>query len=177
MTNLLPIDELNAFTDELDGLTEDETVDRVLDLLTLAYARGNEAANDMLNTDVSANIDDIFAVVFMHIADKTWEQRVREHFANGDKAGIKRVAETETHRVYTQAETDTAENSGKSVVKVWRTMLDDKVRDTHDYLEGVQAEIGAEFFTFDGDKAHHPGGFEKAENNCNCRCVLELKEV
>ena len=31
-----------------------------------------------------------------------------------------------------------------------------------------------EFFTFDGDHAAYPGGFTKAENNVNCRCIVRL---
>lgn len=177
MINFLPIDELNAFTDDLEGLSEDEAIDRVTDLLTLAYTRGNAAANEMINTDIKPNIDKMFEVVFLAIAGKTFVDRIREHFAAGDLAGIKRVAETDLHRVYSEAETDTAKESGKKVVKVWRTRHDNKVRDTHSYLEGMQAKIDEEFFTFDGDSALQPGGFEFAENNCNCRCILELQEV
>lgn len=51
-------------------------------------------------------------------------------------------------------------------------MEDDKVRDTHDYLEGMSVGIDEEFYTYDGDHALYPGGFENAQNNVNCRCFL-----
>lgn len=177
MINFLPTDELNAFTDDLEGMDEAEAIDRVLDLLTLAYTRGNAAANEMLATEEKPSLEKMFAVIFLNIAGKTFVDRVREHFANGDLEAIKRVAETDMHRVYAEAETDTAKQSGKQVVKVWRTMGDARVRDTHNYLEGMQAKLGEAFYTFDGDSAEQPGGFSMAQNNCNCRCTLELIEV
>ena len=56
-------------------------------------------------------------------------------------------------------------------------MRDDKVRETHDYLEGVEVDLASEFVTFDGDSAKFPGDFSRAENNVNCRCVIDLVKV
>jgi hypothetical protein len=53
-------------------------------------------------------------------------------------------------------------------------MLDDRVRETHDYLEGVRVGIDDLFYTFDGDAAYAPGGFGDPSNNVNCRCYLTL---
>jgi hypothetical protein len=50
--------------------------------------------------------------------------------------------------------------------------MDNRVRDTHFYLEGMTVDINDKFYTYDGDSAYRPGGFEKAENNCGCRCLL-----
>lgn len=92
---------------------------------------------------------------------------------------LSRLAETEAHRVLNEAILDSAldyaeKNPEKTVMKTWATMLDDRVRETHDYLEGVTVPADARFYTFDGDSAMAPGGFGKAENNCNCRCVLRI---
>lgn len=84
---------------------------------------------------------------------------------------ITRIAETETHRIANTAALDTAKHAGAKS-KTWVTMLDDKVRDTHDYLEGETVDIDEDFYTYDGDHASAPGLFELAENNVNCRCEL-----
>lgn len=84
---------------------------------------------------------------------------------------ITRIAETEMHRIANTAALDTAKYAGAKY-KTWATMLDDKVRDTHDYLEGETVDIDDDFYTYDGDHASAPGLFELAENNVNCRCEL-----
>ena len=63
---------------------------------------------------------------------------------------------------------------GQPLYKIWGTMLDEKVRDTHAYLEGMKVPLDAEFYTYDGDHAQAPGGFTDANNNCNCRCALDI---
>ena len=87
---------------------------------------------------------------------------------------IIRILETEMHRDANEAALETARHAG-ATTKTWVTMLDDKVRETHDYLEGVTVGIDDEFITFDGDKATAPGLFSLAENNVNCRCELLFK--
>ena len=82
-----------------------------------------------------------------------------------------RIAETETHRDANTAALETAQKAGAKN-KTWVTMLDDKVRETHVYLEGMTVSIGDDFYTYDGDHAPAPGLFDLAENNVNCRCEL-----
>lgn len=84
---------------------------------------------------------------------------------------IIRIADTEMHRIANQAALDTAKYAGAKY-KTWATMLDDKVRDTHDYLEGMTVGIDEDFYTYDGDHAPAPGLFELPENSINCRCEL-----
>ena len=54
-------------------------------------------------------------------------------------------------------------------------MLDDRVRDTHDYLEGVEVGLDDEFYTYLGNKAMFPGQFGVAEEDVNCRCWVTFK--
>ena len=82
-----------------------------------------------------------------------------------------RIAETETHRDANTAALETAKKAGAKN-KTWITMMDEKVRDTHQYLEGMTVGIDEEFWTYDNDHASAPGMFEFAENNVNCRCEL-----
>lgn len=61
------------------------------------------------------------------------------------------------------------------VEKVWATMEDERVRTTHEFLDGVGVPLDTLFFTIDNDSARYPGDFTKAENNCGCRCWLNFR--
>lgn len=66
----------------------------------------------------------------------------------------------------------TAPKGPRKTVKTWRTKKDERVRDTHRFLEGVTIPIDQRFWTIDGDSAMTPGGFATAQENVNCRCFL-----
>ena len=104
---------------------------------------------------------------------------------------ILKVAETETTRVLNESEQAAAEQAEeeeaeratepsaptapqgpRKTVKTWRTKKDERVRDTHRFLEGVTIPIDQRFWTIDGDSAMTPGGFTLASNCVNCRCFL-----
>lgn len=93
-----------------------------------------------------------------------------------DIEAIKRVAETEYHRMYNTGAYDVAsemEKQGYTMYKVWMTMGDEKVRFAHMYIDGMAVPLDEEFFTYDGDSALYPGDFTDPSNNVNCRCWLE----
>ena len=80
---------------------------------------------------------------------------------------------TESHRIQEEASQDArveAKKRGADVVKMWDATLDGKTRDTHRRLDGQIREVD-EPFEIDGKKAMQPGGFGRAEEDCNCRCV------
>jgi hypothetical protein len=87
----------------------------------------------------------------------------------------------EYHRMYNLGAIDTAEEvqqiNGINILKEWHTVGDDKVRETHKYLEGYKIPLDERFYTFDGDSALYPGGFEEAQNNVGCRCILIYTEM
>lgn len=165
-------EEMPADDKTLEKKPEDDIIDDLLDILILAYTRGNRDANEMLNLDVALDVNRMDEAINYMIGGKTFEDRAREHIRHEDAGRLISLAESEYHRVYNTAGFDTAEASGKNVQKTWITMLDNRVRETHDFLEGVSVPIGERFYTIDGDSALYPGGFELAENNCNCRCIL-----
>lgn len=179
--DMMPFDELNRLEAALpeymnrENKSEadlDSLLDMLEDLFLLAYANGVESANLMLGADISADVSDVQDTVDRKIAGETWRDRVREYFSNGGSvADIVRIMETETHRDYNEAALTTARKAGAKS-KTWMTMMDDRVRETHDYLQSMTVGIDEEFFTYDGDHAYAPGGFELAENNVNCRCIL-----
>ena len=188
MTSILPFDELNNFVDRLkarfpDGKLppqeevkakeeEEDIIDEMLDLFLLAYAMGNNVTNANLSSEWTPDLDEAMSVVDERISGKTWKERVEDYFANGGSVDdLIRIAETETHRDANESALNTARRAGAKT-KTWITMADEKVRDTHQYLEGMTVGIDDDFYTYDGDHASAPGLFELANNNCNCRCEL-----
>ena len=60
------------------------------------------------------------------------------------------------------------------LTKTWKSMKDDKVRDTHDYLDGMTVGFDEDFYTYNGDHAKYPGLFGVPEEDVNCRCLVHL---
>lgn len=179
--DLMPFDELNRLEAALPEYMNrenkskadlDSLLDMLEDLFLLSYANGVASANLMLGSDISADVSDVQDTVDRKIAGETWRDRVRDYFSNGGSvADIVRIMETETHRDYNEAALTTARKAGAKS-KTWMTMMDDRVRETHDYLQSMTVGIDEDFYTYDGDHASAPGGFELAENNVSCRCTL-----
>ena len=184
MRAIFPFDEINAFETRLhehfgeDGRIKskkdcEDIIDELLDLYLLAYANGVDSLNKQFGTNIKPSAQDLEDAIYLKIDGKTWERRVRDWFdEGGTEADIVRIAETETHRIGNEAAETTAKKAGAKN-KVWETMMDDKVRDTHFYLQSISVPIDARFYTYDGDSARFPGDFTLAENNCGCRCELK----
>lgn len=176
----LPFDELNklkatlpAFADADGKLKDmDPLLDMLEDLFLLAYASGVESTNLSLGASWEPSLTDILDTVDREIAGKTWRQRVREYYDNGGTVDdIARIAETETHRDANAGAYDAA-RAGGATRKTWNTMLDDRVRDSHQYLEGVSAPIDGVFYAWYGASTLYPGQWGIAEEDVNCRCWL-----
>ena len=180
-----PFDELNnlreflleiqpfllSATEEERQEAEDALFEELWVLYATAYLQGVNEANTQLQGDAEAVPERFTEAALKPIADKTFVERVEEYAPAGDIEAIYRVADTDAHRLYVQGELDTAIANGAKT-KTWHTMEDFRVRDTHDFLEGVTVGIEDYFATYDGDEALMPGDFTLAENNCNCRCWL-----
>ena len=183
MASILPMDELNRVGEDIrqrfDGVRledkpeeEEDIIDELLDIFLLAYAMGNSITNENLSSDYSPSADDVMEVVDAKVAGKTWRERVEEYFSSGGTGeDIARIAETESHRIANKAALDTAKYAG-ATKKTWSTMLDDRVRTDHDYLEGTTVGIDEDFYTWQGYHAPAPGMFGIPEEDCNCRCEL-----
>ena len=188
MASILPFDELNSLEDRLKAMFPDgklvnadgnfvksdlyDVIDMMLDLFLLAYAQGNSVTNANLSSDWTPNVDDVMKIVDEKVAGKTWRERVEDYFANGGSVDdLVRIAETETHRDANTAALDTAKKAGAKN-KTWVTMGDEKVRDPHQYLDGVTIGIDDEFITYDGGHSQAPGLFGVPELDINCRCYL-----
>ena len=183
MAALMPFDELNTFESGLsihfnaDGKIqskqdEKDIIDELLDLFLLSYANGVETVREDMQSNVVIPFEDVMETVDEKIAGKTWRDRVTEYYENGGtEYDIRRIAETEVHRIANAAAYDMALRSG-ATRKTWRTMGDDRVRDTHEYLDGVTAPIDGSFYSFMGGSTLYPGQWGIAEEDVNCRCWL-----
>lgn len=183
MKSILPMDELNrldeAFREQFGygELPKDKAImkaveDLLEDFFLYVFAMANDVTNENLLSDYQPSIDDVMKVVDAKVAGKTWRERVEDYFSNGGTgADISRIADTETHRIANTAAFNTAKRAG-ATTKTWVTMADERVRDTHVYLELETVGIDEDFYTFDGDHASAPGLFALPENNINCRCEL-----
>lgn len=202
MDRLPPFDELSNLRDELEqdfagGIEQRRKrkpfiIDEILEMLIIAYMFGNETANTMLYgptegedgeivRTVPIDTSEMNETVFRRIAGKNWRERVEEYVEteSGTVDDILRVVDTDMNRIYNDAILDVGERaedeqSGKSVMKTWETMQDDRVRDTHDYLQSMTVPVNRRFYTFDGDSARYPGDFTDPQNNVNCRCRISL---
>lgn len=187
---ILPIDEINALGEKLKSHFDDDgkgrikskqdcedIIDEMLDLFLLSYANGAMATNGELGTEKMPSVDDMDSAVFAMVAGETWRDRVMGYYESGGTLyDIQRIAETDATRIYNQGAVDAVRANGaeNSVQKRWRTMGDERVRDTHAYLEGMTVPFDSRFYTYDNDSAEYPGGFSLPENNINCRCVVEV---
>lgn len=148
---------------------------------------------DEPNRPVRIDVDDMERSVFKDIAGKDWEQRASEYYDSdsGTVDDVIRVVDTDMNRIYNDSVLDVGEkaNAGRvewtnedvpapdpngKVMKTWVTMADDRVRDTHQYLEGMSVPVNSRFFTYDNDSARYPGDFTDPQNNCGCRCRISL---
>ena len=191
---ILPLDEINRLeltlrskqtvsskTGKREYKDRDELFDIIAYLLETAYIEGTADAAAQINALVGYRLlDDTYdvgrsrEVIDLRLKDgKDWRDRLADHLDNGDDvAPIMAMVESECQRDANTGSLDKAWDSNLDLTKTWETMLDDRVREQHQYLEGVTVGIHDKFYTDDGDSAYVPGGFELAENNVNCRCHL-----
>jgi len=182
---LTALDELNVLTTTSYRLANgdlatrlNQITDDILSFLINGYTLGIQAAASMLTTELDVNVEQMEQAIYLVIEGKTFADRIADHVADNDLSGLIALVESEYHRVYNAAvqdgATDYVNNGGFGVTKNWYTVKDDKVRETHRYLEGQSVPLESYFYTYDGDYAPYPGQFTKAENNCGCRCIVRL---
>lgn len=184
-------DELNVLREQIESdlslgteqrkLLKDDRIDEILDMLIMAYVFGTEDADEELTVTESVETDEMYRAVWLNIAGKNWEQRIREYYddPNATVEDIMRVVETDTNRIYSDAVLNVGEKVSKRgvpVTKTWETMLDDKVRWHHEMLQSVTVPIDKKFHV-DGDSARYPGDFQSPELNCGCRCYITLNRA
>lgn len=187
---LTSVDELNRLMsrefDATSTMTVEEQTAKLVELLTQKLIKGYSDGDGYVYyeifhelSNVEPDADKMTASINQVINGETFKDRVRTHVAEKDKAKFLALCETELHRNWNQGSADRAadiqEKTGMAVVGTWVTAGDDRVRDTHFYLEGVSVDVGSKFYTYDGDSAYFPGDFSLASNNCGCRCTVSYR--
>lgn len=91
-----------------------------------------------------------------------------------------RIIRTEAHRVQNLANVlafeeieNSASDVGLQTGRVWIATLDNKTRDTHQELDGQEADENG-MFDLNGLKVEAPGLTGIAEEDINCRCTAEV---
>lgn len=152
----------------------DKYIDEVTELFEMDFMLGVQDASLQIGVGVDLNYEDIKAALDRKIDGKDYKERLNDYFANGTPYDIARVVATDAHRIYNEALFEAGKKGG-ATQKTWHTMLDPRVRDSHDYLEGVTVGIDEEFYTYNGNHTYYPGQFGVAEEDINCRCWVTLK--
>lgn len=201
--DLMPFDELNKLKEGIGIHFEDgrirskqdaeDIIDELLDLFLLSYANGRLSARIDLGIndeeeytdgagrpaaagEAAVPISEVMDTIDREIAGKTWRQRVMQYFAeDGTEADIMRIAETETHRDYNEAAYTAATKAG-ATKKVWHCLMLPTSRDSHIYLDGVEAPIDGEFYSINGGSTLFPGQWGIAEEDVNCLCWLSYQK-
>lgn len=182
MATVLSFDEIHEMASRLYEETKNlpkkkrkkKLEDDLLEYLTIAYIDGYHRVDEFGEIPVDAMYD----AIYLKIDGETFAQRLSREIDEKelDESALQRILETEWHRVMETGAFDGATSyearTGLTGFKRWITMNDDRVRDTHWYLEGTEVLMNGYFYTYDGDRARFPGNFQKAENNINCRCMI-----
>lgn len=108
-----------------------------------------------------------------------------EMAANIDKAMGKyngrpeTIARTETHRVIETSKNDAMVEVNKEIpqMKIWRNAGDEKVRSTHEAMEGQKVPFNEPFELPSGAKTMYPGESGIASEDINCRCIVEYVDA
>ena len=180
-SNVLKWDELNILRQDAELFFDRKTVrtkaelERFCDymefVLCLVYAYGWKDAEEIVGiVPFKDGLDD--KAVNLEIDGKTFRDRITEDSTVDE---VIRIIDTEAHRDYNTGVYDAAKGSGKEgIKKKWLTMMDNRVRDTHDYLHGTVVGLDDYFYTYTGERAKFPGQFGSPEEDCNCRCFVTL---
>ena len=171
------MDELNNLLTETEWTEinlkdKKKTVDTLLDMLIMAYMLGVADVRKSLNEDIAVDRKQMEESIYRKIDGKDWTERIYDAETIPD---IERIARTEGNRVFSEGQENTAIKGG-ATEKIWNTMMDDRVRDSHWYLEGDVKPIDDWFYTLAGERAKHPMGFGVPEEDCNCRCWLTYRK-
>lgn len=177
-------DELNSMVQGMmENMSLTEFLDSAEDILIAAYKRGREDVLAMLDYSFAYDLDisKLSSGLNAIQGGMSYVNRIILGFQNYSLKEMQRLMSAEYHRMYNLGAYDVVEEIQRidnvAILKEWHTVGDEKVRDSHRFLEGYQVPLDEFFYTFDGDKALYPGGFEKPENNCSCRCIILYSEV
>ena len=161
-----------------------EDIERFCDymefVLCLIYDYGWKDAEQIVGiVPFKDGLDD--KAVLKEIAGENFRQRVEKILGPVTDTepvpeDLLRIVDTEAHRDYNTGVVDAGIQSGEpKLMKRWNTMMDNRVRDPHSYLEGVKVGLEDRFYTYTGESTLFPGGFGVPDLDINCRCWVTLE--
>lgn len=135
---------------------------------------------DRINKYGNDFVYDVHGIIHKGINDgdtfTSMARNLKKRFGK-DIGNTVRIARTEGARVLEdskyQAFEDIAENESVQVFKVWHTMGDEAVRDTHQAMEGIKVPYDDEFTLPSGATCLYPKSTGIAAEDINCRCYVE----
>lgn len=91
------------------------------------------------------------------------------------------IARTETARVKSQSQKDTLDKvkkSGIEMMKTWNSVSDERVRSSHNEMDGTTVPYDDDFITPLGNKGFGPKLLDDdGEDSINCRCFLTISFI
>jgi uncharacterized protein with gpF-like domain len=157
---------------------------------------GQEAAFDVLNPLIDDHLEELSSTRIRGITDTTREalretladgvragedmptlrERVREVFADADRRRATVIARTEVIRSSNWATYEAHKASGVVESRRWVATPGDRTRAAHRALNNQETSIDGYFVVPEGvdgagKKAKHPGDFNVAELDIQCRCT------
>ena len=174
---ILPFDEVDALIAEArersasGKIDTEELIDEVLDLYITDFVFGTNAAAEMLGIDITPDMEEMQSSIEKKFDGKGFRDRLREYAPSNDIEAIVKVIDTDSTRIFNEGILSAAQKAG-ATKKTWKTMGDERVRDTHTALQDLTIPIGDRFYSYTGDSALAPGGFLTAQENANCRCWI-----
>lgn len=135
---------------------------------------------DRINKYGNDFVYDVHGIIHKGINDgdtfTSMARNLKKRFGK-DIGNTVRIARTEGARVLEdskyQAFEDIAENESVQVFKVWHTMGDEAVRESHEAMEGVRVRFDEPFILPSGASAMYPKASGVASEDINCRCYVE----
>lgn len=99
-------------------------------------------------------------------------RRVRDVFATASRSRAVTIARTEVLRSSNWGATAAYRATGLVERREWLATPDGRTRDAHRLMDGQTVDIDAKFRAPGGEEADHPGGFNVAALDVNCRCFV-----
>lgn len=108
---------------------------------------------------------------------KTLSRKLKEETQiSANKANV--IIRTEGHRVHSQARKDSLDAVSKQGVKMYKTWVsshDERVREQHQDMDGVEIPYEEDFVLPDGTTGSAPALTGEAHHDINCRCIITVR--
>lgn len=109
----------------------------------------------------------------------TMAKRLKKELGiNAGKANT--IVRTEGHRCHAQSKMnslDSISKHGVKMMKKWISSKDERVRNQHSKMNGVEIPYEDDFVLPDGAKGKAPGLIGEPQHDINCRCIITVSIV